>query len=32
VLHADTTTMATTFAEVVKKVDPRTGQVVEEKP
>jgi len=32
VLHAHTTTMATTFAELVKKVDPRTGQVVEEKP
>lgn len=32
VLHAHTVTMATTFAELVKKIDPRTGQVVEEKP
>ncbi|MDH5769849.1 MAG: translation elongation factor EF-1 subunit alpha [Candidatus Bathyarchaeota archaeon] len=32
VLHAHTATMATTFAELLKKLDPRTGQVVEEKP
>ena len=32
VLHAHTCTMATTFAELIQKMDPRTGQVVEEKP
>ncbi len=32
VLHAHTATMATTFAELLKKIDPRTGQVIEEKP
>jgi elongation factor 1-alpha len=32
VLHAHTATMATTFAELISKIDPRTGQVVEEKP
>ena len=32
VLHAHTVTMACTFAELVQKIDPRTGQVVEEKP
>jgi len=32
VLHAHTSTMATTFVELIQKLDPRTGQVVEEKP
>lgn len=32
VLHAHTTSMATTFAELIRRIDPRTGQVVEEKP
>ncbi len=32
VLHAHTTTMATTFVELISKIDPRTGQVTEEKP
>jgi len=32
VIHAHTTTMATTFAELIQKTDPRTGQVVQEKP
>jgi elongation factor 1-alpha len=32
VLHAHTVTMATTFTELIQKLDPRTGQVVEEKP
>jgi elongation factor 1-alpha len=32
VMHAHTVTMATTFAELIQKTDPRTGQVVEEKP
>jgi elongation factor 1-alpha len=32
VLHAHTATVATTFAELLQKIDPRTGQVVEEKP
>jgi len=32
VLHAHTTTIATTFTELIQKIDPRTGQVVEEKP
>jgi len=32
VLHAHTATVATTFAELLQKLDPRTGQVVEEKP
>jgi len=32
VLHAHTCTIATTFAELLKKIDPRTGQVVEENP
>jgi elongation factor 1-alpha len=32
VLHAHTVTMATTFAELIQKMDPRTGQVIEEKP
>ncbi len=32
VLHAHTVTMATTFTELIRKIDPRTGQTVEEKP
>lgn len=32
VLHSHTVTMATTFTELIQKIDPRTGQVVEEKP
>jgi len=32
VLHAHTATMAATFTELVSKIDPRTGQTVEEKP
>jgi elongation factor 1-alpha len=32
VLHSHTVTMATTFSELIQKIDPRTGQVVEEKP
>jgi elongation factor 1-alpha len=32
VLHAHTATVATTFAELLQKLDPRTGQVTEEKP
>ncbi|MGQ9543311.1 MAG: translation elongation factor EF-1 subunit alpha [Candidatus Bathyarchaeia archaeon] len=32
VLHAHTATMAATFAELIAKIDPRTGQVVEQKP
>ena len=32
VLHTHTLTMATTFSELIQKIDPRTGQVVEEKP
>jgi elongation factor 1-alpha len=32
VLHTHTCTMATEFAELIQKIDPRTGQVVEEKP
>ena len=32
VLHAHTATVATTFAELLQKIDSRTGQVVEEKP
>jgi len=32
VLHSHTLTMATTFVELISKMDPRTGQVVEEKP
>jgi elongation factor 1-alpha len=32
VLHAHTCTMATTFAELLQKMDPRTGQIVEENP
>ncbi|MBS7658314.1 MAG: translation elongation factor EF-1 subunit alpha [Candidatus Bathyarchaeia archaeon] len=32
VLHAHTATVATTFAELLQKIDPRTGQVIEEKP
>ncbi|MFQ6077321.1 MAG: translation elongation factor EF-1 subunit alpha [Candidatus Bathyarchaeia archaeon] len=32
VLHAHTSTMATTFAELIRKMDARTGQIVEEKP
>jgi elongation factor 1-alpha len=32
VLHTHTLTMATTFLELIQKIDPRTGQVVEEKP
>jgi elongation factor 1-alpha len=32
VIHAHTVTMAATFAELIQKIDPRTGQVVEEKP
>ena len=32
VLHTHTATMATTFSELIQKIDPRTGQVIEEKP
>ncbi len=32
VLHAHTATMAATFTELVRKIDPRTGQTIEEKP
>ncbi|MGC8849899.1 MAG: translation elongation factor EF-1 subunit alpha [Candidatus Bathyarchaeia archaeon] len=32
VLHAHTSTVAATFAELIQKIDPRTGQVIEEKP
>ncbi|MEM2902634.1 MAG: translation elongation factor EF-1 subunit alpha [Candidatus Bathyarchaeia archaeon] len=32
VLHIHTATVATTFLELISKIDPRTGQVVEEKP
>ncbi len=32
VLHAHEVTMATSFVELIRKMDPRTGQVVEEKP
>jgi len=32
VLHAHTASIATTFTELLQKIDPRTGQVVEEKP
>jgi elongation factor 1-alpha len=32
VLHAHTATIATTFAELIQKIDPRSGQVIEEKP
>jgi elongation factor 1-alpha len=32
VLHSHTVTMACTFTELIQKIDPRTGQVVEEKP
>jgi elongation factor 1-alpha len=32
VIHAHTVTMAATFTELIQKIDPRTGQVVEEKP
>lgn len=32
VLHAHTATVATTFAELIQKIDPRSGQVIEEKP
>jgi elongation factor 1-alpha len=32
VLHAHTATVATCFSELLKKIDARTGQVVEEKP
>ena len=32
VMHAHTATVATTFIELLQKIDPRTGQVVEEKP
>ena len=32
VLHSHTVTMATTFTELIQKIDPRTGQVVEENP
>ena len=32
VLHSHTVTMAATFTELIQKLDPRTGQVVEEKP
>jgi elongation factor 1-alpha len=31
-LHAHTATVGVTFEELIKKIDPRTGQVVEEKP
>ncbi|MFH0748890.1 MAG: translation elongation factor EF-1 subunit alpha [Candidatus Bathyarchaeota archaeon] len=32
VIHAHTVTIAATFTELIQKIDPRTGQVVEEKP
>ncbi len=32
VLHAHTATVAATFAELIQKIDPRTGQVVEKNP
>src|SRR5947199_308993 len=32
VLHAHTATVGVTFEELIQKLDPRTGQVVEEKP
>ena len=32
VLHAHTATVGVTFEELIQKIDPRTGQVVEEKP
>jgi elongation factor 1-alpha len=32
VLHAHTATVGVTFEELLQKIDPRTGQVVEEKP
>ncbi len=32
VLHTHTATMATTFIELIQKIDPRTGQVVQENP
>ena len=32
VLHAHTVTMASTFTELIAKIDPRTGQTIEEKP
>jgi elongation factor 1-alpha len=32
VLHAHTATVACEFAELLQKLDPRTGQIVEEKP
>lgn len=32
VLHAHTATVAATFVELISKIDPRTGQVIEEKP
>lgn len=32
VLHTHTVTQATTFMELINKINPRTGQVVEEKP
>ncbi|RLE49533.1 MAG: translation elongation factor EF-1 subunit alpha [Candidatus Methanomethylicota archaeon] len=32
VMHVHTATVATTFVELVKKIDPRSGAVIEEKP
>lgn len=32
VLHVNTASMATTFYELLQKIDPRTGRVIEEKP
>ena len=32
VLHAHTATVGVTFEEIIRKIDPRTGQIVEEKP
>jgi elongation factor 1-alpha len=32
VIHAHTVTMAATFTELIAKMDPRTGQTIEEKP
>ncbi len=32
VLHAHTATMAATFTELISKIDPRTGQTIEQKP
>jgi elongation factor 1-alpha len=31
-MHAHTATIAATFTELMQKIDPRSGQVIEEKP